>query len=548
MSIFFLNIIFTNLFYLVLGKFLITKFFNFHFKTPIDYIIMGVIGSSFAALLINFFLPLNTWVNSIFFIFIIIIFFIFKLYLKKNELLFLLISSILVFLLIIFDNEYRPDAGLYHIPYIQILNENKIIIGLSNLHSRFGHISILQYLSAFNFDFFRSKNGILIPSGSLVIFLYIYFFNDILKLIKKKEFFSLGKLFSLVVIIYMSYKINRYSEFGNDAPAQLFLLFLISKFIYFKDNSVQNIYLIYLYSTFAFLNKIFFIFVFLLPLYMFLKNSKNLRYLLLSFPTVLLFLWFIKNIFVSGCIIFPMEKTCFDSLKWTNIEMVKKAKIEAEAWSKAWPQNTDKKLTMVEFSKNFNWFDAWASVHLKYIIKVLLPFLIVLLSLYLFLNINNKIKKNVSLIKIKNEKFIILSIISILGVVSFFSMYPIYRYGYSYIVLFVFIIYTIILNKFDTVKFIHVSKIIFFVCIVIFISKQSLRIVKNFDKRNFIPNHIFIDTKKFDNKYQKVILSKDFNVYYRNSECFYALAPCTNNNHNIKNIKTYRKLNYNFLY
>ena len=174
MSIFFLNIIFTNLFYLVLGKFLITKCFNFNFKTPIDYVIMGVIGSSFTALLVNFFLPLDVWVNSIFFIFIIIIFFIFKLYLKKNNLLFLLISSILVFILIIFDNEYRPDAGLYHIPYIQILNENKIIIGLSNLHSRFGHISILQYLSAFNFDFLRSKNGILIPSGSLIIFLYIY--------------------------------------------------------------------------------------------------------------------------------------------------------------------------------------------------------------------------------------------------------------------------------------------------------------------------------------------------------------------------------------
>ena len=93
----------------------------------------------------------------------------------------------MVFLLIIFDNEYRPDAGLYHIPYIQILNENKIIIVLSNLHSRFGHISILQYLSAFNFDFFRSKNGILIPSGSLVIFLYIYFFNDVLRVITKKD-------------------------------------------------------------------------------------------------------------------------------------------------------------------------------------------------------------------------------------------------------------------------------------------------------------------------------------------------------------------------
>ena len=45
MSIFFLNIIFTNLFYLILGKFLITKLFNLDFKTPIDYAIMGIIGT-----------------------------------------------------------------------------------------------------------------------------------------------------------------------------------------------------------------------------------------------------------------------------------------------------------------------------------------------------------------------------------------------------------------------------------------------------------------------------------------------------------------------
>ena len=548
MSIFFLNIFFTNLFYLVLGKFLIIKFFNFKFKTPIDCVIAGIIGASFAALLINFFFPLNVWVNSIFYIFIIIIFLIFKLSLKKNEFLFLLISSILVFLLIIYDHEYRPDAGLYHIPYIQILNENKIIFGLSNLHFRFGHVSIIQYLSAFNLNFFGNKNGILIPLGSLVIFIYIYFLNDILKLIKKKEFFSFGKLFSLIVIIYASYKINRYSEFGNDAPAHLFLLFIVSRFIYLKDNSTQNIYLIYLYSAFAFLNKIFFVFIFLLPLYMFFKNNKNLKYLLISFPTFILFFWLVKNVFVSGCIIFPMQKTCLDFLKWTNIEIVKKTKIESEAWSKAWPQNTNKELSMVEFSKNFNWFDAWASVHLKYIIKILLPFLIVVLSIYLFLNINNKKKEKISLISINNEKFIVLSIISIFGVISFFLMYPIYRYGYSYIILFIFISFTSILKKFNEIKFIKLSKIIFLVCVIIFISKQSLRIIKYLDTRDFIPNHIFVDKKNYDKKFRKIILSKNFIIYYSNDECFYGLAPCTSNNQNINNIKSYRKLSYNILY
>ena len=46
----------------------------------------------------------------------------------------------------IFKSElFRPDAGLYHLPFTKILNEEKLILGLSNLHFRFGHTSILQY-------------------------------------------------------------------------------------------------------------------------------------------------------------------------------------------------------------------------------------------------------------------------------------------------------------------------------------------------------------------------------------------------------------------
>mgnify|MGYP007000308277 CR=1 len=70
--------------------------------------------------------------------------------LQKNDYFFILTASLLSFMIILYDNEYRPDAGLYHLPYTQILNEQNISIGLTNIHTRFGHISIIQYLSAFN--------------------------------------------------------------------------------------------------------------------------------------------------------------------------------------------------------------------------------------------------------------------------------------------------------------------------------------------------------------------------------------------------------------
>ena len=77
------------------------------------------------------------------------------------------------FFLLALSNINRPDAGLYHIPYISLLNENKVIFGLANVHFRFAHISILQYLSAANLNYLFSISNITVPVASLVA-VYIY--------------------------------------------------------------------------------------------------------------------------------------------------------------------------------------------------------------------------------------------------------------------------------------------------------------------------------------------------------------------------------------
>ena len=58
----------------------------------------------------------------------------------------ILFYSILVTIIFLFDRFYRPDAVLYHLPFVKILNEEKIIFGLFNLHARFAHVSIIQYI------------------------------------------------------------------------------------------------------------------------------------------------------------------------------------------------------------------------------------------------------------------------------------------------------------------------------------------------------------------------------------------------------------------
>ena len=133
-------------------------------------------------------------------------------------------------MLILESNVYRPDAGLYHLPYIKILNDEKIIIGLANFHFRYAHISIIQYLSAISNNFIFGNNGIvfaqaLIASSVIINFMYkIYEYN------KKREY-NFHFFYLLSIIIFIFYKMNRYSEYGNDAPSHFLFFFLLSEIL-----------------------------------------------------------------------------------------------------------------------------------------------------------------------------------------------------------------------------------------------------------------------------------------------------------------------------
>jgi hypothetical protein len=230
--------ILTNFVYYCSGS-LILNYKNQDLHAQFYLFLIGAILISFIALTINFFFPLNLLVNSIIYISIFFLFFIKKKFvLKKLPFKFLIISSFITFLLIIFSNTNRPDAGLYHLPYISLLNENKIIFGANYIHFRFALASILQYLSAINNNYLFENNGISIPLASLISFFYIYFFYDVWKVVKKKDEPNINNFFSLFILIYVSFKVTRYSSFGNDAVAHLLFFYLISYILknYIKDS------------------------------------------------------------------------------------------------------------------------------------------------------------------------------------------------------------------------------------------------------------------------------------------------------------------------
>ena len=243
----------------------------------------------------------------------------------------------------------------------------------------------MQYLSAINLNYFFGVYGILIPSATLVIFFLIYYILECHNTTKNDYIFTSRDLFNLGVLIYFAYKINRYDGFGNDAVAHLLFFYLISIFLKLNIN-YDALYKTTLISVFIFLNKITLGLSFLIPFYLFIKNKKFYFKIFLSLPVLFLILWLIKNFLVSGCLIFPLESTCSKKLLWSNHNQVIKQSVSGEAWSKGWPDRKQTQINQEEFIRNFKWLDAWSSIHLKYISKIIIPYSIFLLILGIFIN------------------------------------------------------------------------------------------------------------------------------------------------------------------
>ena len=528
-------------------------FFSINKKNISSYssqLIYSVVLISFIALVLNFFTPLNLTINSS--LILVSCFLIFKnkkIYFSIEYLKFLLICSVIIFLLITNTHTYRPDSGLYHFPYINILNDEKIIIGISNLHFRFGHISVIQYLSAISNNYIFGYNGMVFPSAIIACAVIMNFGYYFFHYIKKKEL-SFHFYFIFASIIYIFYKMNRYGEYGNDAPAHLIFFFLVSEIIKslnnYNANKISNYFLL---ATFIILNKITLLFSILLPIIFI--NKKNYAEVIkekkIYLSIFFLALWLIKNLLVSGCLVYPVSKTCFSNLQWADLNKTEYVSLENEAWAKNWPtieKNNTSKITQKNFIKKFNWVETWIKNYSINILKILLPYIIFLILIYCLIYINKE-KKN---FKQKNQKIYFLIIILFISSSFWFLKVPVYRYGYSYILSLIAILFALNCSSFIVKKkFYKILYFAFFSLTLVFFIKNGYRILKNDMNYHNAPWPKYYSHN--DDNLPVVLEEKYINgkKIYKSIDgyCMYSKAPCTGFD---INLKVKRKYNYLIFY
>ena len=277
------------------------------------------------------------------------------------------------------------------------------------------------------------------------------------------------------------------------------------------------------------------------------------------FAFFFLTIWFIKNILISGCLIYPVNFTCFNNLEWYSSNP--KFQISAlnssqftELYIKGW-YNEEKIKNISEddyqndlekknsFLKNFNWLNKyWLSNNFKNIIKRFDYFIILILLLIL---INKIILKNKLLPRKKyflNTKIKIILFIGLVVTSVFFYKFPDGRYGASYILI---TLFCILVNFFEKISFpvsmkqinkSLVSITLSFLCLVM-VTKSIVRINSNYNYTNSAwPNIYDLDNPNNGKTNFKFVEKNGTKIFYSLSDnlkivhknlCAYNKAPCT---------------------
>ncbi len=529
----FLFIVFSNglIFSKVILKFSTDKF-NFF-----EYCIFGIIFTSFLGVTLNFFFPLND--NIIFFNLIIGLLFIFFNF--KNMKFFNLdkyyfIGITLIFILSViqlYGSGYSDDLGHYHGGSIINADNHKIIVGYNFLHHHYGYSSIWLILHSylnFNNSFLQDIHVL----NSLTFFTILSYFYC--ECIRKKTIASNYLLYLLPTffLIFFLIKYTRLKEFGLDRPGILIYCFLIYFFIKNKSNLFNklnyNSYLV-LFSLIAlFLTsiKVFFISSFIIILIIILRSNsynsfKSAKFFIFYF---FLSIYLLKNVLVSGCIIYPIQFTCLEILSWHSKDIAENLLIITEASTKSYDRYVGN-LENYEFIKEFNWFKTW--IYRNYLEFINYLGTILLSSLLLIFS-----SKNSGRIEKFNYLHITIYFLFLINIIIFLKI-PVIRYHH---LLFIFtgLTFLILLKK----NFMINGKRLFLVLLICFtfnLTKNINRVINN----NFYNSPL--DYLKKINWYTPPIKQKKDNFIYYNG--WIGASPI--GNMSLKDYKHSKLFNYNII-
>jgi hypothetical protein len=384
----------------------------------------------------------------------------------------------------------HDDFPYYHFPYTYYLTQENLIIGAGHLVHAFRTPSSIFYLNSLFYlpiiKYFSFNLGAILIFGFSNLILIFKLKNDYKN--KRYDFIFFLTLLSFLFINIFFYRI---AEHGTDRSAQILILILFIEVfsLYRKSAIIEKLFSkIFILLGLIITLKAFYVLylLILIPVFihfkkdnLFLNFFKNFYFYL--FCSVGFFLMLI-NVFNSGCILYPVNITCFSNFEWSLFNEAKSSNDWYEQWAKAGAGPNHRVDDPENYIKGFNWVSNWIDMYFFNKVSDFILGLFILLVI-VFLTFHSKKKDN---IKIKKQNYIVYSITIIL-LFEWFYNHPSLRYGgYSLIALILFMPFSIYISKFTSIKYFK-EKIIFLIVLslVIFTGRNVSRIHNEVQKYNY---------------------------------------------------------------
>jgi hypothetical protein len=492
-------------------------FNNFFFKKSDNVGFIGIYGIFFLILLsymVSFFMPHTKLLNSSILLIGLVNFLVNmnKNIIKKNINTLLSVFTILIVFILLAKN--HDDFPYYHFPYTHLLTEYSNMVGLGNFNHGFRtHSSIFYLSSLFNLPY---SNFYLLHLSPVFFmgFANVILYNKILLYLEGKKINYILYL-SLLSLVFINVFFSRLGEHGTDRSAMILIIITVIELLYLiNQNKIIDrvsflkllifITLIISLKTFYILHCLLFI-----PIIWYFKERRISLIFLFKNPIsylclAMVFLMLTVNFFNSGCLLYPVKSTCFESFSWSiPINEVERMNSWYQQWAKAGANPNYRVENPEIYIKNFNWVSNWIDM---YFFNKVSDFLLglVFLCLIVWLTFFSKKIQNY-----KKPKFWLTYVIIIFLTLEWFYVLPALRYGGYHLIALLFLIpLSIFLSRYSIKSKTLKKKIYFiiFLTIIVFVSRNVLRINKEYHVYNYniLNNAFYWDQQKNFNIYKRI--------------------------------------------
>jgi hypothetical protein len=464
-------------------------------------------------------------------------------FLKKNFYFFKISKLVLITVLFIsslFISKNHEDFPYYHLPYMIQIVEHKLQFGIGLINYSFMTLSSLFYLqSTFYLPFI---NFFLFHSSGLITLIFAgVFFIDYFTNSKKEPFI---RILASLIFVFINVAFARIGGFGTDRSGQIisFVIFiLLIEYLSNKETSIEKLkILVILIFYIITVKSYFFPYLILLPFLLIFRfeTAKNILFdFKIVFVLTIFFLIFLfLNFSNSACLLYPIKYTCFDNFSWSATSKVAEHYSNwYEIWSKAGATPTYRVEDPQKYIKFLNWVPNWFNTY--FLGKGLdVTLIIFFISIIYFFALRTKMT-----CKTNNNLYFTYCFLILLFII-WFNKHPDLRYGgYVIYALLFFLPLSNYLSKFLKNNLSRFLIIIGFISLVIFNSKNLLRIKNEIsDQRELysFKNFPFFNIRKPE--YKMILLNDNSRAYLViNDMCWATPSPCLPSEVKKKTINNY---------